>query len=265
MQTKKIDFAKYSSIRIGPVVDVAIIQDNHYDESRTLIGGANNLLISNNPPKLMMLSKKFDYIKIEGKSLVMGGATPTGKIVSFCKKHNIAHFEYVSRLPGTLGGMVKMNAGLKEFETFKYLQSVTCKDGKVIPKSRISYGYRYSNISSVIFEARFAIEKGFSHEKLALFAAMRHNQPKEFSAGSCFKNPLGDYAGRLIEAVGLKGTFLGEVGFSPLHANFLVNRGGGEFKDALALIHEAKERVKEKFDILLEEEIIILNTKEQNV
>ena len=264
MRTKKIDLAKFSSIRIGPVVDVALIEDSDYDDTRTLIGGANNLLISDRPPPLMILSKRFDYIKIEQNSLVIGAKTPTGKIVSFCKRHNIANFEFLSQLPGTLGGVVKMNAGLKEYEIFNHLKSVTCKEG-VMTKEEIDYGYRYSNISSVIFEARFGIEMGFSVKKVADFALMRKNQPKGFSAGSCFKNPKGEYAGRLIEAVGLKGYYIGDVGFSSEHANFLINRGRGRFEDAMELITKAKELVKEKFGILLEEEIIILNTKEQNV
>ena len=89
---------------------------------------------------------------------------------------------------------------------------------------------------------------------------MRSNQPSTPSAGSCFKNPEGDYAGRLIEEVGLKGLMRGSMCFSKEHANFLVNNGDGKFEDAMWLIDEAKRRVKEKFDISLECEIVILQS-----
>jgi UDP-N-acetylmuramate dehydrogenase len=86
----------------------------------------------------------------------------------------------------------------------------------------------------------------------------RSNQPPEPSAGSVFKNPEGDYAGRLIEAAGLKGTKKGDMQWSPIHANFLVNLGNGTFEDALYLITLAKKEVKKLFGITLQEEIKIL-------
>ena len=89
------------------------------------------------------------------------------------------------------------------------------------------------------------------------FVKMRDNQPQIASAGSCFKNPKGDFAGRLIEAVGLKGHRIGDMEFSNTHANFLVNHGNGTFEDAIHLIDLAKKKVKEEFNIDLEEEIII--------
>jgi len=257
MEFKTVNFSKFSSIKVGPIVDIALIDSFEYPNDRALIGLANNILVSDTPPPLMMLSKKFDYIHVKNNMLVIGAATPTGKIVSFCKKNNIANFEFTSRLPGTLGGMVKMNAGLKEYETFNTLISVTCKD-KVLQKDEIVYGYRYTNINEVIFEARFELHTGFEADKLEVFKVMRANQPKEASAGSCFKNPEGDYAGRLIEAVGLKGVKMGEMAFSNVHANFLVNYGGGTFEDAIKLISLVKKRVLEEFNIKLEEEIIII-------
>ena len=90
---------------------------------------------------------------------------------------------------------------------------------------------------------------------------MRENQPSTSSAGSCFKNPKGNYAGRLIEAVGLKGKRVGDMEFSSQHANFLVNHGDGNFNDALYLIKEAQKRVKEGFEIELKCEILILDKK----
>ena len=171
---------------------------------------------------------------------------------------DIANFEFVSKLPGTLGGIIKMNAGLKEFEIFNNLISIlTCKGE--IAKEDIPHGYRFTAIEDVIFEAKFHIESGFSEEKMDFFKNMRSNQPKESSAGSCFKNPEGDYAGRLIEAVGLKGKRIGDMEFSSVHANFLVNHGDGKFEDAMELIELVEQKVKEEFAIELQREIIIVD------
>jgi UDP-N-acetylmuramate dehydrogenase len=258
MTTKTIDFSKYSSIRIGPIVDVALIEDDIVPQGRVIVGSANNLLVSPTPPPLMILSKQYDFIRIENNQLIIGAATPGGRVVSFCKKNNIAHFEYLSKLPGTLGGMLKMNAGLKEYEIFNHLIAIRTQSGW-IPKEQIEYGYRKTSIHEVLFEAAFACEKGFSFERLEMFAQMRANQPSEPSAGSCFKNPPNDYAGRLIEAVGLKGQRVGAMAFSEVHANFLVNYGGGTYADAIYLIQEAQKRVMDQFQIDLQCEVVIIN------
>jgi UDP-N-acetylmuramate dehydrogenase len=89
------------------------------------------------------------------------------------------------------------------------------------------------------------------------FNKMRDNQPHIPSAGSCFKNPKDDFAGRLIQEVGLKGVKKGDMSFSEQHANFLVNYGDGTFEDAIYLIDLVKEKVKEQFNIDIKEEIII--------
>ncbi len=257
--TKNINFSKFSSIGIGETLEVEILETcNDFSPHHYLIGSCNNILMGEQPPKLMKLSKTFDYIKIENNTLKIGGATPSGKIASFCKKNNIANFEFVSHLPGTLGGLVYMNAGLKEYEIFNSLISIKTCDG-IKNKKDIEFGYRYTDINSPILEATFSLEYGFDKTKVEIFKKMRSNQPSTPSAGSCFKNPDGDYAGRLIEAVGLKGVLRGDMSFSQEHANFLVNHGDGTFDDAIYLIAEAKKRVYKEFDISLECEIVILD------
>jgi UDP-N-acetylmuramate dehydrogenase len=259
MQTKIINFKNYSSFKIGSSHSVRVFEDDFAEiGDYFLIGSCNNTLVGNNPPPLAMLSKKYHYIKIEDGVLKIGGATPSGKIASFCKKNDIANFEFLSHLPGKLGGLVFMNAGLKEFEIFNHLLYITTPSGKV-EKKNIDYKYRYTNIQEPILEAAFDLEYGFDTQKVAMFQKMRSNQPSTPSAGSCFKNPDGDYAGRLIEAVGLKGVMRGALCFSPQHANFLVNTGDGVFEDALWLIKEAQKRVFEQFQITLECEIVILD------
>jgi UDP-N-acetylmuramate dehydrogenase len=255
---RTIDFSRYSSIKIGPVADVTLIDRvEKIPRAWFVIGGANNLLVSPDPGPLAMLSKKFDYIRLEGDRLIIGGAAKSGRIFSFVKKYDIGSFEYLGKLPGTLGGLVYMNAGMKEDEIFNHLISIKTAEGE-LPKSAIPHGYRYTEIETLIFEATFRVRRGFDRHKLADFTKMRANQPSDPSPGSAFKNPPGDYAGRLIEAVGMKGARRGDVAFSPVHANFLVNLGSGSYSDAVALMEEARRRVLDQFGIRLENEVRIV-------
>lgn len=149
-----------------------------------------------------------------------------------------------------------MNAGLKSWEIFNHVVSIKTKNG-YINKEDIQYTYRSTKIDTIVYEVVLEVQSGFCKDRLKQFNKMRDNQPQMASAGSCFKNPKGDFAGRLIQEVGLKGVQKGSMSFSKEHANFLVNSGNGTFEDAIYLIDLAKKRVKEKFNINLEEEIII--------
>lgn len=255
---KTIDFSKFSSIKIGQATEVLMIESgDEIPADRYLIGGANNLLVSPNPPALMMLSKDFATIEEEDSTLTIGAAMPTGRILSYVKKHDIAGFEFCSKLPGTLGGMLAMNAGVKTYEIFNILHSVKI-NGKWIWVKEIKHGYRFAELAGIATHARFKTEKGFDQALLDSLVNLRSNQPLQPSAGSAFKNPENDYAGRLIEAVGLKGIKKGDMQWSTVHANFLVNLGGGTFEDAKHLIDLAKEKVFKKFNIMLKEEIKLL-------
>ena len=258
MYTKTIDFSKYSSIKVGQPTEVLMIEEgDKIPEDRYLIGGANNLLISPKPPALMMLSKDFATIEEENSILTIGAAMPTGRILSYAKKHNISGFEFCSKLPGTLGGMLAMNAGVKEYEVFNILHSVKI-NGEWVLSKEIKHGYRFAELGGIATHARFQIETGFDQELLDALVNLRSNQPHQPSAGSAFKNPENDYAGRLIEAVGLKGLRKGDMQWSEVHANFLVNLGEGTFEDAKYLIDLTKEKILEKFNIEMKEEIKLL-------
>ena len=253
---KKIDFKKKSSIKIGPEVEVLIIEEIGDYSKYEILGEANNILVSNNPPKFAKLGKSFDYIEQKENKLYVGCATKSGKLFNYAKKNNLANFEFLGNLPGNLGGLIKMNAGLKEWEIFNYIHSIKTKDG-YIKKEDIEYGYRFTNIEEIVYELVFNISTGYSKEMNELFKNMRANQPKTSSAGSCFKNPQGDSAGRLIEQAGLKGLDKNGMSFSNVHANFLVNNGDGTFEDAIYLINLAKAEVKKQFDIELQMEVIV--------
>lgn len=255
-ENKTIDFSKYSSIKIGPTVDVLVINEIADYSDYQIIGRANNLLISNTPPKFAILGEAFDYIKEEDGKLYVGCATSSGKLLTYTRKNDIANLEFLAKLPGNLGGLVKMNAGLKSWEVFNYIDKIKTKDG-YIKKEDVDYSYRHTELNTIVYEVVFNIEHGFCKEKLKEFNKMRDNQPQMASAGSCFKNPEGDFAGRLIQEVGLKGFKKGDMSFSEVHANFLVNHGNGTFEDAIYLINEAKSRIKEKFNTEIQEEIVI--------
>jgi len=253
---KTIDFSRYSSIKIGPVADVKIIDAiGDYDDYQ-IIGRANNLLVSSNHPKFAILGDEFDYVKLIDNKLYVGCATTSGKLLTYVRKNDIANLEFLAKLPGNLGGLVKMNAGLKSWEIFNYIDKIKTKDG-YIKKEDVTYSYRETKIDTIVYEVVFDIEKGFCKDKLKEFNKMRDNQPQTPSAGSCFKNPKGDFAGRLIQEVGLKGFRKGDMAFSNIHSNFLVNLGSGSYEDAIYLINLAKCKIKEKFNIELEEEIVI--------
>lgn len=254
MKKREIDFKRYSSIKIGPKVDVWIIErEDEIRDDFFIIGGANNLLVSDNPPPLAMLSKKFKYIEVKDDKLFVGAATPSGVLYSFCKKNNIGGFEFLAHLPGTIGGSIKMNAGVKKEEISNNLISINKKD-----KNNFKFSYRYSNINFPIFEAVFEIKREYDFLLDKNLKNLRANQPSLPSLGSVFKNPKEDFAGRLIEKVGMKGIKKGGIMVSEIHANFFVNIGGGSFEDMIYLINLAKKRVFEEFGINLEEEIKII-------
>jgi len=245
-----VDFAKLSTIKIGSKIDVKIINEDNYN-GEIIIGRASNSLVCSG--NIGILDDKYDFIEIIGNKLRVGAKTKNSKLYNFTRKHNISGFEFLSKLPGSIGGTIKMNAGMKSYEISQKLISINGID-----KNKFEFGYRYSSIEFPIFWAEFEITKGFDNSLVKMFSSMRDNQPKKPSLGSAFKNPKNDYAGRLIEAVGLKGVKFGDVGFSEIHANFLVNYGNGKCVDVINAIKEAKKRVFEKFEILIENEIKIL-------
>jgi len=255
---KTIDFSRYSSIKVGQPTQVMMIEkEDTIPKDRYIIGGANNLLLSPTPPPLMMLSKDFAYIKEYDNLLEIGASMPSGRVVSYAKRHNLAGFEFMAKLPGQLGGLVAMNAGVKEYEIFNIIHSIQIEN-QWISKNDIEYGYRYAKLNGVVTAVRFDIRYRYDYMLEESLNKLRANQPSTPSAGSAFKNPPNDSAGRVIDAVGLKGYKQGGMAWSDIHANFLVNIGGGNFKDAIYLLQLAKEKVQEEFGITLLEEIKIL-------
>ena len=257
-----IDFKKYSSVKIGPQKEVKIL-DEKQDFEGFIIGGANNILISDNAKNLALLGKNFDYIKIVEKNkefiiLDIGCASKSSTIYKFAKENNIKGFEFLVKIPGLLGGLLKMNAGLKDENISKYLINIDLAD-KTLQKEDVNFDYRFNPINKVMFSAKFKLFFGFDNEKNELLKNARNNQPSGASFGSIFKNPKGDFAARLIEKVGLKGFSKNDAKISDKHANFLINTKNASFDDAMYLINLAQKRVFEEFGILLEKEVVILD------
>ncbi|BDB65049.1 UDP-N-acetylenolpyruvoylglucosamine reductase [Helicobacter cinaedi] len=262
MQTKIIDFSTYSSIKIGAPLEVSLIQTPQdaitaLSQNMRLIGKANNLLVSPVAQKLAMLDKNFAYLKDCGDYLEIGGAYSSGRIFSYFKSHNLGGLEFLQALPGSLGGLVKMNAGMKQYEIKSILHSINV-NGEWHDVSTFPMNYRDSGITGIILAARFYKKIGFDTALHTQCNALRKHHPKEPSCGSCFKNPKGDYAGRLLESAELKGYRINDIAFSEQHANFLINKGKATFDDALSLITLAKKRVFEESGIVLECEVQIV-------
>lgn len=254
--TKVVDFSKFSSVRIGTVCEVEIIDENSKFDG-IIVGGANNILISPNPPKLGILDDKFDFINFQDNILNIGAKTKSTKIYNFAKQNNIKGFEFLANIPGTLGGLLTMNAGLCGYSISDNLINLKT-NFDFFKKEEIKFEYRKSNIQGIILEASFKALPNFDKEICEELKLKRSNQPKGHSFGSCFKNPPNDSAGRLLELAGLKGYKHGNCGFSEKHANFLINYGNGSYEEALHLINLAKKLVYDKFKINLETEVIIL-------
>ena len=264
MHTRIIDFSKYSSLRVGAPIEVQVLESPHECSQVCghIIGKANNILVSPHASNLYMLDKHFSFIHIESTCVHIGAAMSSGQICSFFKKHDLGGMEFLQGLPGSLGGIIKMNTGLKDkrggmHEIDKRLLEVNI-NGIWIPSDTLGFGYRKSAIEGVICAAKIHKIEGFRHELTQDFLSLRAHHPKKPSCGSCFKNPVGDYAGRLLESVGLRGFRVGNMGFAQEHANFLVNLGNGTFEEAIKLIDIAKRRVFESSGIELECEVQII-------
>ena len=188
-----------------------------------------------------------------------------------CMSRGLAGLEWAVNVPGTVGGAVVNNAGahggdmaavVREVEVLDAAQDLHVERWDV---GRMDYAYRHSTLKGargryVVLGATLALEPG--HDPAALnaraddFVAHRkRTQPPGASLGSIFKNPPGDYAGRLIEAAGLKGFAIGGVQISPVHANFFVHTGQGTASDYRALIEHARATVEAQLGVVLELEI----------
>ncbi|MEW6635293.1 MAG: UDP-N-acetylmuramate dehydrogenase, partial [Actinomycetota bacterium] len=181
----------------------------------------------------------------------------------------LAGLEFATGIPGTVGGAVYMNAGAYGGETKDVLLwADVFRDGEVVRMHNgdLEFSYRYSVLQEhpgwVVLRAGYELSPGDPEElkaRIKEFRAQRMNgSPSRPSCGSTFKRPPGDFPGRVIEAAGLKGTRVGNVEVSPVHANYFVNLGGGTAEDAIKLIELVRETVRERLGVELEPEVRVV-------
>lgn len=284
---KGVELARYTAARIGGPADFLVESrsaDQLAEDVRALwgigapfhlLGGGSNVLISDQGVRgVVVLNRarrvQFQNLPAPPRVWVESGAN-LGALARRAAGRGLAGLAWAGGIPGTVGGAVVGNAGahggdmagnLLVAEILHHLRGK-----ETWPVERMDYIYRGSVIKGrgseiVVLAAVLRLE---AETPATIRAEMdehlehrRRTQPPGASMGSMFKNPPGDYAGRLIEAASLKGFRIGEAQISPLHANFFINHGGARATDVLGLIRRARREVRAKFAIELELEIELM-------
>lgn len=241
-----------------------------------LLGGGSNTLISDAGIREMVLinaAREIKFIERENDNPLLWAESGAsfGGLARRAGSRGWSGLEWASGIPGTVGGAVVNNAGAFGSNVAEILEmaDILHPSGESIQRlawsvDQFEYGYRTSVIKSgkkeaVVLDATFKMEistPAVVKGRISEIAKKRQaTQPAGSSLGSMFKNPPGDYAGRLIEEAGLKGTRVGNVEISPLHGNFFLNKGNATAADIVSLISLVRDQVREKFDVELELEI----------
>jgi UDP-N-acetylmuramate dehydrogenase len=218
---------------------------------------------------VLMLEGEFLEVRIEADRVICGGGAGLGGVSAAAARAGLAGLEPLSGIPSSLGGAVRINAGAYGGQIFDVLESVRLVSarGEVreVAACEIPHGYRWTRLietGEIVSRATLRLRLGRVEaiaEKMRDVAEKRKGAlPAAANAGSIFKNPPADYAGRLIEACGLKGVRCGGAEISMRHANVIVNTGGALASDVLTLMHRMRDAVREKFGVTLVPEIDFL-------
>ncbi|MCS7077772.1 MAG: UDP-N-acetylmuramate dehydrogenase [Bacteroidia bacterium] len=270
---------KHTTLKIGGPADYFfepadkedLIQLVIYHHERHLpyfiLGRGSNILVSDKGIRGSVIAVRdtLSYIHVDGEYITVGAGYNLPRLVLDLIEMGFEGVENLGGIPGTVGGAVIMNAGAYQKEIFEVIRQVECiRAGKVLTlsPSQIEVRYRYTNLTdAVITEVTLQLKKSSNIEHIkqkrkTLLEKRGQTQPlNKPNAGSIFKNPPNDFAGRLIEACGLKGVQIGGAMVSPKHANFLINENNATAADMIALIDKVKTCVYQKFNILLELEV----------
>ncbi|MFA5311245.1 MAG: UDP-N-acetylmuramate dehydrogenase [Candidatus Omnitrophota bacterium] len=235
-----------------------------------VLGAGSNLLISDKGVKGLVLklsSAFFTAIELKGNSIEAGSGVKLSRLIKFSLGKSLTGLEFLSGIPGTLGGAVMMNAGCWGRDIADIVSQVKVMDLKgrikALKGRDIPFGYRKSGLGKyIILKARIRLKKsarGIIECNIKDHLLKRRNSQglTFYNAGCIFKNPKSESAGKLIELCGLKGKRIGGAFISPRHANFILNSGNANSGDVLKLISLVKKRVKNKFRLALEPEIKI--------
>ncbi len=239
----------------------------------TVIGGGSNLLVRDGGVRGVVLgTRNLRGLELTSPTTVrVLAGTSTGKVLAFATAHELGGVEFLGGVPGSVGGGLIMNAGtyVGEFTSVTTaVESVRLADGARCPARARGLRVPLSQASDlppseIVVAAELALTPRPRAAIQAAVVALRQRraerEPKKVSsAGSIFKNPPGDFAGRLIEAAGLKGLHIGDAVCSPVHANWLVNVGSATAADLLALIALVRLRVQRAHGVLLDLEVKVI-------
>ncbi|TVQ93435.1 MAG: UDP-N-acetylmuramate dehydrogenase [Deltaproteobacteria bacterium] len=236
-----------------------------------VLGNGTNLLISDRGIQGVVIQltrdlAKADPLPADPTVIQAGAGTKLAVLLKKALRHGWTGLEVFAGIPGSVGGAVRMNAGARLGETREVLHEVdvVLPDGslRTLPAKDLNMAYRHSDLprGAIVATARFALRPGdpqtMRDQVQAHLDHRARTQPLDQpSCGSTFRNPPGDYAGRLIEASGLKGYRVGDAQVSEKHANFIVNLGGATADEVRAVIEHVQHTVKAQHGVHLEREV----------
>lgn len=243
-----------------------------------LLGNGSNLLVSDDGYRgvILQIGQRMGKIEVNDCVITAQAGASLAQVARTAMEHGLTGLEFASGIPGTVGGGVVMNAGAYDGEMSQVVIQVTVVNGEgevmELDNSTMEFGYRTSTIKSnpfTVTEVTFRLEKGDREQIKAkmdeLASRRREKQPLEYpSAGSTFKRPKGYFAGKLIMDAGLRGYQSGGARVSDKHCGFVINAGGATAWDVYDVIREVQERVKEKFNVNLEPEVLFLGWEMNN-
>ena len=278
--------AKHTTFRIGGPADAfvqiesteALANVLQYLEKIAIpymiLGNGSNLLMDDAGYRgvIIEIADKMNEVRVEGSCLVCQAGALMSKVARVAYENGLTGLAFASGIPGTIGGGCVMNAGAYGGELKQVVESVTVMDRQgnqiTLDNESMEFGYRDSVIKHypyIVVEVRIHLTPGdkeaIKQEMDELAGKRREKQPLEFpSAGSTFKRPEGYFAGELIMNAGLRGYTVGGAQVSEKHCGFVVNKGGATAEDVKALIAHVQETVEEQTGVLLEPEVIIVNS-----
>lgn len=284
------DIKKSTTMKIGgkiarfytPETIDEFVQIMQKEPKAFIAGNLSNVLVSSfGYDGAVISTKKLNKIQVDGNKIIAGAGVRGTKLSKIALENGLSGMEFMIAFPGSIGGEVYMNAGAHGQEIasiLKFAKIYSPQDGLLeLSNKELEFGYRTSichkkNYS--VLEVEFELlSKSRDEIQLKIDENLSFRKSKQPdltipNCGSTFKNPTGDSAGRLLDAVGVKGLKVGGMKVWENHANFIVNNGEATSLDALQLMFEMYKRVKEKFNIELKPEIIFLggnNEKEVEI
>ena len=243
---------------------------NKLDINYKIFGSLSNVILPSSIYNGVIIKlDKLDNIEVYDNYCISESGVLLSELVNTLITKGKGGFELLGTIPGTLGGAIYGNAGVKEYailDFIEYIEVIRGNELVKLDKEVVKYSYRstiFKNNTDIIVRVKLRIEDKDSklmREALSdLRTKRRETQPIEYkNAGSVFKNPNGLYAGELIDKCGLKGYNVGGAYVSNKHANFIINKDNASSEDILSLIDVIKSRVKEEFNVDLELEQIVV-------